>query len=230
MPLEITDALLREVVSEVGPLVEAETGWPLELEGLGIRAVAKERGYEEIVLGRLRGAGVALEEAVRPRLLERLLEYLVEANVLAAYEPSSSALIVVRENVDDSNMNGLRLVVGHELVHRAQHVRYPELFNRLDSAIRSLFDETAGLRDVLGRLNAIQPLMSLIESHAWYVQESLRRTRFPDAVIEHHFNIATVLMRLFGARKMVQYEEALPEITAAAADGRLDELFQQADN
>ncbi|MEO0086052.1 MAG: hypothetical protein ABIK37_05420 [candidate division WOR-3 bacterium] len=227
MRLEITDTLLRQVVSEVGPLVEAETGWPLEPAGLSVRAVPKERGYEEIVLGRLRGAGVRLDEAGRPGLPERLLEYVVEANVLAAYEPSRGELIVVRENVDDSNLDGLRLVVGHELVHRAQHVRYPELFSRLDSAIRSLFDETAGLRDVLGRLKAIQPLMSLIESHAWHVQENLRRTHFPGAVIERHFNIATVLMRVFGARKVAQYRDAVPEIAAAAASGGVDGLFER---
>lgn len=228
MRLQIDDGLLRQVVAEVGPLVEAETGWPIEPDGLKVRAVPKERGYEEIVLGRLRGAGVALDETGRPGLLERLIEQVIEANVLAAYEPAGRELLVVRENVDDSNRDGLRLVVAHELVHRAQHVRFPELFQRLDATIRSLFSDDTGLREVLARLNAVQPLMSLIESHAWFVQENLRRTRFPGAVIERHFNIATVLMRLFGARKVAQYRDALPAVAAAAAGNGLDELFRQA--
>jgi hypothetical protein len=35
-------------------------------------------------------------------VLERLIEYVVENVVLAAYEPSTQQIYIVRENVDDS--------------------------------------------------------------------------------------------------------------------------------
>jgi len=55
-------------------------------------------------------------------IVTRTVEYLVENNVLAAYEPLTNELMVVRENVDDSNLDGLKVVLGHELTHRGQHM------------------------------------------------------------------------------------------------------------
>ena len=138
--LVVTEQLIREVVHEVAPVVSEATGWPLEIRALGHRVLPRDRGYEEVLLARIKGAGIDLGDAPKRGLLERLLEYVVEGTVLAAYEPSTSELLVVRENVDDSNLDGLRLVVAHELVHRGQHVNHGELFAQVDAAVRAAFE------------------------------------------------------------------------------------------
>lgn len=69
--------------------------------------------------------------------VDRTVEYLVEINVLAAYEPLTNELMVVRGKVDDSNLDGLKLVLAHELTHRGQHVHHPALFER--ASIEYLF-------------------------------------------------------------------------------------------
>ncbi len=227
--INITEKLVSRLAEQVAPLVEEATEWAIYADDMGERVLPKDRGYEELVLGRLRGAGVPVEDTGRG-LLERLLEYVVENNALAAYEPSSAELLVVRENVDESNLNGLRLVVAHELVHRGQHVNHGNLFERVDEAIRqasALLSEGGGSpREALAKVQAVQPVMTLLESHAFYVQNSLRESHFPDAVIETHHNLAAVLFRIFGGSKLAQYRGAVDEVAEASQNGHVDVLYE----
>jgi hypothetical protein len=81
------------------------------------------------------------------------------------------------------------------------------------------------VRDALPLLESMQPVMTLMESHATYVQERLRRTHFPAAQIESHFNLPALLLRFFGRRKASQYTEAVPAVAAAAATGDVESLY-----
>jgi len=228
--LIVTDALIEELVCDVAPLVEEATGWELDLPGLRSRALPRERGYEEILLGRLRGAGVPLPDDGARGLIERLTEYLVEGSVLAAYEPGRGELLVVRENVDESNLDGLRVIIAHELVHRAQHVNHGELFDRMDQGIREIFAlllPPGGLMRALAKARELQPIMTLLESHAHYVQDMLHRTRFPGARIESHFSLPALLLRLLGAGKVAQYRDGIPAVADAAARGEVEALYSR---
>ena len=57
-------------------------------------------------------------QGLLPGFLERMVEYLVEQDTLAAYLPGADEILAIRENVDDSNLNSLRLALGHELMNR----------------------------------------------------------------------------------------------------------------
>ncbi|MFQ5810309.1 MAG: hypothetical protein ACE5JM_11875 [Armatimonadota bacterium] len=227
--LHITDMMLRDLIRAMAPLVATITGWELDIASLGSRVLPKDRGYEEIVLGWLRGAGIPVDDDEPRTLIARLVEYVVEANVLGAYQPSPPELLIVRENVDDSNMDGLRLVVAHELVHRGQHVNHGHLFDRVDEVAREVFrrvaHEGAGISDARHMLEQVQETMTLLESHAAYVQAALHRSLFPDAQIESHFSLPALLLRLFAGRKTSQYTEGLPAIAAAAASGDIESLY-----
>lgn len=228
--LIINEDVIRRIVDEVSPLVEEIIPWTIAHDSMSIEALQKNRGYEEILLGRIRGAGVEIDDTERRSLVERLIEYVIEDVVLAAYEPSLCRLYVVRENVDDSNPDGLRLIIAHELVHRAQHLRYPELFSRVDYIIRDIFyllSDGGSLKDAMARIRDIEPIMTLLESHAFYVQEKLRYTKFPGAKIEKHFNLPTLLMRVFGRRKIKQYHKGIPLLIRNQVMGNVDSLYQQ---
>jgi hypothetical protein len=228
--MEITDMLIEQLISELTPLVEDATGWPLKRDGLHARVLPRERGYEEILLGRLQGAGVDVELAQTRGPLLRLFEYIIECNILAAYEPSRAELMVVRENVDESNMDGLRVVVAHELVHRAQHVNQPDVFAGIDNEVRTIFELISspdGFKEAMRRVEAMQPAMSLMDSHAMYVQEMLHMTQFPHAAIEHHFTLPALLGRLLGGRKIAQYTDGISEVADAVEQGTVDELFRR---
>lgn len=227
--LDVDAALSCGLVYEVGPLVQAMIGWPLGLDTLRIRVVPKDRGYEEVVLGRLQGAGIDTAAASGRGMAERLLEYVVEGAVLSAYEPSTGELLVVRENVDESNLNGLRLVVAHELVHRGQHLRHPCLFDRVNGIIRRLFRHASegevSLQQVRTAVAEVSPIMTLLESHAYYVQECLHRLHFPDAIVESHFDLPGLLFRVLGGFKLSQYTQAIPQVAEATQNGTVDALY-----
>ncbi|MHB9110271.1 MAG: hypothetical protein ACYDCO_24725 [Armatimonadota bacterium] len=229
MRLTIDDTLLHDVIAEVGPLVEGITGWELGLEGLGCRIIPRQRAFEEVLLGRMQGMGIAPEALGQSGLAARLLEFLIEGNVQAAYDPGRGVLLFIRENVDDSNPDGLRVIVAHELVHRGQHLHHAELFSQVDGMmadyLNRMLERGIGIRDTMRVVNEIQPPMTLLESHAFYVQESLRASHFPEARIESHFSLPTLLFRLFGARKLAQYTDGFSAVAEASERGEVDGLY-----
>ena len=229
--LSITTDLIRSLVGEVAPLVEGLTHWSLETAALNVRVLPRDRGYEEIVLRRMGAVGIPVDETAPRNLIERLVEYAFEHNVAGGYEPSRGELMLVRENVDDSNLDGLRVVVGHELVHRGQHLMHPELFARVDSVTREAFELMAGggggFEAIVEKLKKVQSIMTLLESHAVYVQEKLRQTRFPEAEIETHHGLTALLFRFLAGAKMAQYRAGIPKVAAAVAAGNVDALYAQ---
>ena len=232
--LNVTDQLVADLARQVEPFVRAATGWNLKLDTLRTRALPKNRGYEEVLLGRLTGAGIAVDAEGRRGIIERLIEYIIEGAILAAYQPATGELLVIRENVDDSNLDGLRLLIAHELVHRGQHLHHPELFQRIDTMIRdtvaSMNNDAASVRDVWQRASRIQPLMTIIESHAHYVQEELRENCYPDAVVESHMDLPALLFRILGHGKVAQYTNGIPTVAAASAKGDIDSLYNRFTN
>jgi hypothetical protein len=230
--LNLTDELVNELVRQVAPLVTEATGWSLKLDGMVCRVVPKSLGYEEVVLKRLHD--MKMDQCVdgSSNLANRLVEYMVEGSLLAAYMPASQELLVVRENLDDSNLNGLRLVLAHELVHRAQHVTHPELFAQIDHRTQMVFcayfqsPGSLGLHEFIQALREIQTMMSLVESHAVYIQTMLAKSHFADAHVEPHFSLPVLLFRLLGADKISQYTTGIPAIAEAASAGKMDALFR----
>lgn len=230
--LAIDNALLASLVGEVAPWVSAITGWNLNLTTLRCRLLSKEQGYEEIVLGRLQGVNIDAWKELMPDFIERMIEFMVEENALAAYMPGAGEILVLRENVDDSNLDGLKLVLAHELTHRAQHMAHGRLFDRLDRLIWQAFtllqSRETGLQAMQQIYGQIQPIMTLLESHASYIQGIVKQKYLPEAKVEKHFNLATLLLRLIGAPKVAQYTEGLPQVVEAANAGSMDALFSRA--
>ena len=79
---------------------------------------------------------------------------------------------------------------------------------------------------IQARFDEVQPLMTMIESHASYVQGVLSRLYYPNAQIEHHFTLPVLLFRALGYGKLAQYTEGLPQVSAAMQRGGMDSLFQ----
>jgi len=169
---------------------------------------------------------------VMPRdLITRTVETLVENNVLAAYEPLANELMVIRENVDDSNMDGLKLVLAHELTHRGQHVHHPQLFQRVNELLVSVLRETntgdINLQKMRAWFEQVKPLMTLVESHASYIQGIIQQRHFPRAQIEKQFSLPVLLFRLLGFGKTTQYTAGLAQVSAAAQKDGIDGLFDR---
>lgn len=227
--LNITCDLIQNIVKDITPLIENLTQWQLRINTLRILVLPKNQGYEEVILGRLRGAGILIDKNHPRSIIEKLLEHVIEANILGAYQPGTQEIIIIRENVDESNIDGLKLIIGHELVHRGQHLYFKHLFDQVDERIKNIFgyinSDMVSLKEITQEMEKIRPIMSLIESHAYYIQNVLKQNYFPEAKIESHFNVATVLMSTFGKAKTSQYTEKIPEVSKAFNNGTMDSLY-----
>ena len=137
------------------------------------------------------------------------------------------------ENVDDSNLDGLRLILGHELVHRAQHVNHPQIIKRLEKLTQRIylvfFDGKANLdlEQIMDTLIATRSIMTLIENLASAVQHTLNREHYPDAKIEFHWSLPVMLFRLVGAEKLSQYQDGVPMVMEAMERRAIDDLYQR---
>lgn len=227
--LTVNNALLSSLIDDVAPLVSSVTGWDLQIPSLHNRVLSKRLGYEDILLGRLHYMGIQGWEEMMPDILERMIEYLIEENTLAAYLSGPGEILVIRENVDDSNLDGLRLILAHELVHRGQHMVHGRIFTQVDNLLQQAFTEMKSDATNITKMRLIfdqmQPIMTLLESHATYIQGLLKRTYFPDARVETHFNIAMLLMCLVGMPKIAQYTDGIPQVAAAATSGNIESLY-----
>jgi len=226
--LDIDDHMITELIHRAAPLVTQATGWNLGLPSLRTHVLPKDQGYEEIVESKLRLLGLQVNS--ERDIIDRTIEYLVENNVLAAYEPLSNELMVIRENVDDSNREGLLLVLAHELTHRGQHVNHPALFERINhNLVRILKGLETGESDIWKMrvcYEEVRPIMTLIESHASYIQAALSHQYFPQARIERHFTLPVLIFRVLGYGKVSQYTESLPQVAEAMKRGKIDYLFR----
>jgi hypothetical protein len=166
-------------------------------------------------------------------IVDRTVEILIESNVLTAYEPLSNELMVLCENVDDSNLDGLKLVLAHELTYRGQHIQHPNIFERVNrilvSVIKGMESGQVDFQKTLRYYEEVKPLMTLIESHASYVQGLLKQMYFPQARIETRFTLPVILFRIIGFGKTIQYAEGLPQVAAAMQRGSVDVLFRGVD-
>lgn len=231
--LLVTKELVSELISEVAPLVTEITHWELDTDSLKIQVVPKERGYEETALRHLQSLGVTVNEHDPRGIFHRLMEFFIEANVLAAYLPAYQEIVIVRENVDDSNLDGLKVILGHELTHRGQHINHPDFYLDIEHKSRALITElnqASGGFDFDGfkeSINEIQALMTLMESHAAVVQQKLVEESYPEAKIESHWNLATLLFSVVGAKKVSQYQDGVPMILTAMQGGTIDDLYRQ---
>jgi hypothetical protein len=227
--LSIDDHLVASLITEVAPLVSNATGWELNLPSLHSRVLPRDQGYEAIVEGKLRLLGYPISP--QRDLITRTVEILIEKNVLAAYEPLADELMLIRENVDDSNLDGLRLVLAHELTHRGQHVNHPQLFQRVNQLLLSVLQEAnsgeVDFQKMLAWFEQVKPLMTLIESHASYIQGIINQKYYPQAQIEKPFSLPVLIFRMLGFGKTTQYTAGLPQVSEAAQKGGIDSLFNR---
>ena len=229
--LAVTDGQVRQLVAEVAPLVAHLTGWNLQLGDLRTRVLPRHRGYEEIVLGRMQTAGIRMDPDAPRNPLERLTEYMLEGNIAGAYNHGTREILVVRENVDDSNLDGLRLTLAHELVHRGQHVHHAHLFDRMDEVMRAAYgcgiEGRGTVTEAIRRLHEVDEVMTVMESHAGYVEREIKRLYLPRGVQESHFNLAALMFRVLGARKVAQYTDGIPAVARATRAGHIDALYRK---
>ena len=228
--LDVSESLVHRLVADVSPLVTHLTGWNLRAGGLGERVLSRDGCNEEIVRRRLRSAGIAALPHQAGGFYELLMSRLLEENILAAYDHGGQEILVVRENVEQGDLDGLRIVLAHELVHRGQHVQHGALFALADSLLREVYSEAGEdggrAQTARARLDRIGRIMTLLESHAHHLEQEIKRLYLPRATVQARFDMTAFLFQVLDPQKARQYSDGLPAVAEAIRSGTVDSLYQ----
>jgi len=211
--LNIDHDLVRHCLEEVGPLVESLTGWPGLLESTSVEIEEDAVAFWAKTMGSF--------DLGLPDLAKRVLSHVVFKKALAAYAPHAKRIVVNGKEAVFSNLDGLKVILGHELVHRGQFLYEPGLLARYDAAVRELrpklLDADLSIRGFLAWFLAspLQQLMKHMEGYAAHVQTDFLQTYYNCAMPLVHVGLlermlAPVLPHLFKEMaevKVKQYTE-----------------------
>ena len=189
--LALDDATVAHCLEEVAPLVESLTGWRGLLDRLEVR----------------------MSLAVSPKVQELMAELGVSSTVTKAmmggflgamYDPYAHAVLINKRWAERQNLDEMKVVLGHELVHVGQHLAHPELTETGETLTRSYFravnkvTESAAFTSIaeyVQRLSeepahqAMQEHMSNIEGYASYVEHGWLRRHYTCATRYPHMSL-----------------------------------------
>jgi hypothetical protein len=177
---ELLDALLREVA----PLVQQESGYPIDLGAVRIDVL--EGNIEEVLEGS--GTGALAEWAGLPGWFKVAIGAFMTRLVAAIYCPLSATIYVNEPMTRQVNLDALKLILAHELVHHGQFTHRPELREQLDEEIgrlgKVLEDDvpTEVLVEAVQRLT--RGFKQEIEGEAEYVRMKLWKRYYPCATYQ----------------------------------------------
>ncbi len=138
----ISEKSIEGIVLDVAPKVQRLTGWDCGLETLGVRLIRKDQLWDYVI----KPAVERKKFDYKPRnALEKLALEAFKAMSsrfpLGLYEPDVGRLYLIPENLNELSKSGVSVIVGHELVHRCQHVGNPAFFDTLTELSRELVAE-----------------------------------------------------------------------------------------
>lgn len=123
--LDIDDAMVRECVTEVAPIVEHLTGWRGLLDGLKIEVADSLAPYMMRETLRAQGKEPSSAEARITAALADLVQ--APGAGCALYDPHIHTLVVNRSIMEQAGLDALKIMCGHELVHVGQFKNTPGL-------------------------------------------------------------------------------------------------------
>ncbi|MEO1268760.1 MAG: hypothetical protein AAFX99_11725 [Myxococcota bacterium] len=188
--LNITEPLLQHCLEEVAPLVEELTGWPSLLEGLKIDLTDDISPYFNQLTQEVFG-----ESTWTTRQLDRLMAW--NSNIMALYDPTHHVIAINRSRMARyTNLDGLKVILGHELVHVGQFRQHPELSDLYRSQLnwlRTLVEKQDDLspeaiQEAVSK-SEFQARMSELEGYAYYIQRDYLERRYPMATYFNHTSL-----------------------------------------
>ncbi len=229
--LAMDDELVGHALHEVVAHVERLTGWSDLLEDL--RTADIEEFGAEI-------SQVMTDAGIHGRFARRVARAVFERVVLGAahalYSPHSHTIFLNTRSLEHCNLDGLKVILGHELVHVGQFRNHPDLVAEhrrvtaeFSRRLAEAGDGPVDLESLLGD-GTFRRHMSLIEGYAAYIQGYLE-TIYPLAMVIPHrswfdrlviaaFRRATPDLDRVMESKMAQYTEGRAHFEARGSGSR----------
>lgn len=193
--LDLDEELVGHCLREVAPKVEHLTGWRNLLDDLDIVVT---NDYRKSFFRLLEWVDISI--GIVARLFLRSWFKLI----LSQYEPLSQALIVNKRPCANCNLDGLKVVLGHELAHVGQFRSTPELADHCRDSLLWLKERMVqgdlSLKEIVERLDysMTQYYMSQIEGYASYIESYLRQYYNCSMIVAPRSWLLSLLLHLPG--------------------------------
>ncbi len=185
--LDLDHDLVKHCLAEVTPLVESLTGWSGLLDDLKIDVTDELSRY---VLGPVVEALGMSMGSLQGRVMGLMADQF--ADFLALYDPLTHTVVVHSQKAARQNLDALKVIIGHEMVHVGQFKSNPKLVERYKSMLAEvaqleIFSQDDGSVDSEAlaqamRASPMQSVMEELEGFAYYIQRDF---------LEKHYNLAT---------------------------------------
>jgi hypothetical protein len=191
--VDLSGALVAHCLAEIGPMVERLTGWVDIVQRTRVEVVPGPSLAWGAVLGAVSGTKLgALERTV--------LDTVMGIGGLAGlYDPYGRTVYLVESTLGAQNLDGVKVTLGHELVHAGQFLHHPELIERYSTYVASMVtanatDNTSPRADADPGGDVLDPrlgpaaaaayqqsrsFMTNLEGYATYIEHDHLRPRYP---------------------------------------------------
>ena len=133
---------INSIVEEMNPIVIKKTGMDTKIEDMEIKILEHRSQYEDVCRSNAKTLGIDYEKQKEKNWLKNTINSQIRSSmVLGAYDGLENKMYFIKENCENITQAELKGLVGHELIHRAQHVNYPGLFEKIWSVDKELAKE-----------------------------------------------------------------------------------------
>ncbi|MCF7859607.1 MAG: hypothetical protein K9N07_09870 [Candidatus Cloacimonetes bacterium] len=197
--LNITEDLVESCVNEVLPLVEQATNWHDILDGIHFEIINNKSGMKRIIekLFEYYQTALGIEDDLvyMPWLFYKILTAILYNSISALYFPGDKTIYINNHTCQYINLDYLKVILGHEIVHAGQFKSVSNLKPALESYLNELLQEVSEDRSAteveelefeellkIVKNSKIQNAMTALEGHAYFIQKEY---------LEKHYNCAT---------------------------------------
>ena len=165
--VRIDDKALEKMVNEVAPLVEDLTGWDTKLDSLNIKTITRDEYWK---YGQKPLHDYLGDDKRCKTWKDTLTSYFVAASYV---HPTETILMIGNNKGVFTNESALKVVIGHELVHRCQFVNNPVFEEIYFSLAKKLRDDAGYDEFGAANLRFFEKYAMLAEGDATFVEDQL---------------------------------------------------------
>ncbi len=191
---EILDYCLNSVIN----IIEESIKYKIDRNRFSIKALSQS----EIARSYFQSMSTRLTNFKLPPLLLKLIGKLFYHRLLGLYDPFQAIIYINKQRLQYQNIDTLKVVIGHELVHFIQFNKNPQLYQKMITLYQQYFEflqrplPASEFFELTYQyfLNEIQPFMTTIEGDAFYFEENILRQIFTCSQYYHISGVFDGLM------------------------------------
>lgn len=171
--------ILDYCLNSILKIIEDSLQYKIDQNDFSLRALSQS----EIAHSYFQSISAQLPEYKLPSFLIKVIGKLFYHRLLGLYDPFQAVIYINKQKLKYQNIDTLKAVIGHELIHFIQFYKNPDLRQKMIDMYKKYFEylkQPIPIPTLLELsyqyfLNEIQPFMTTIEGDAFYFEQNILR-------------------------------------------------------